>query len=84
MCDLESERRFAMDAAGTLAFLRLNCGRGTPRWNKHLHATFTILQAMANQEAGDADLAHQNITALCDELKSHWDLIFRDPFVAGR
>lgn len=83
MAEFAYAQRLASDAATQLAFLRLNC-RGTPRWNKHLQSTFTIFQEIANQEAGDAEITHRNIAALYDELKSHWDLIFGDPFNTGR
>jgi hypothetical protein len=83
MADFAYVRNLASNAANQLTILRVNC-RGTPRWNKHLQSTLNIFQEIADQEAGDADLTHRNITALYDELKSHWNLIFGDPFDTAR
>ncbi len=83
MADFAYVRNLASDAANQLTVLKFNC-RGTPRWNKHLRSTLNIFREVANQEAGEADLTLRNITALYDELKRHWHLIFGDPFDTAR
>lgn len=83
MDDFESVRKLALDAAEQLNLLRAPC-RGTPRWNKHLRSTITIFRQIVLQEAGDVDSTYRHIDALCDELKNHWNVIFGDPFEAGR